>query len=295
MHDEQPQQQPLEEYVHSLRPTTTGSVIRSQGDIVHFTQGMQPVRGGGDDPDGSYISSLRHTEAGEKLRQTGEVKSGVGGEGGMIDYDKFDSEKHSVRHLVQHFRSRESMDMEQYQKEQQRRAQVEQQRSQQKWKQQYEQEEQQRKQRQLQQQQMQEQKSLNRNSMADCLAFDASSGMNYGAGGIADPSAILGGKDIAQRQTNPKQNMMQSPFSPPSPPPSADTSNKVDLRAKFALMLADLDQPLPPMKPLPGDLVMKTKQMTVMHGEGKGGGDGGGRIGRNLETSNKVPVSYRST
>jgi hypothetical protein len=91
------------DYVGSLRPTTTGALIRSEGDVVYT---LAPS---GDEYDGSqYFSEveLRKTSTGGKkdVRQSG-VFVGIFGENNALvnSSEAFDYEKHSVRDLVDHF------------------------------------------------------------------------------------------------------------------------------------------------------------------------------------------------
>ena len=94
----------ISDYVGSLRPTTTGSIIRTEGDVV-YTQAPS-----GDDFDGTepYFSEveLRKTSTGGKkdVRQSG-VFVGIFGENNALvnSSEAFDYEKHSVRDLVDHF------------------------------------------------------------------------------------------------------------------------------------------------------------------------------------------------
>ena len=83
------QQQQGEDYSGSLKQTSAGSLIRTQGDVqqqqqpamagtVQFGTGLRPTE------------QLRGSNSAMQLNQN-------------IDFERFDSEKHSVRNLVEHF------------------------------------------------------------------------------------------------------------------------------------------------------------------------------------------------
>ncbi|XP_059098151.1 trichohyalin-like isoform X3 [Tigriopus californicus] len=122
------------DYSTSLRPTTTGALIRTQGDI-HFTTAPSK-QGQWDDSDNSTFSSLRKTEFGDQLRQTGSIgRPRLYGEedqdvspfsslkatefgnqlrvkgdiekspsGLQQNYDMESQQRHSVKNLVEHFK-----------------------------------------------------------------------------------------------------------------------------------------------------------------------------------------------
>lgn len=87
-----------EDYTGSLRPTTTGELIRQTGDVI-FTQA-------GDHPEMEQVE-LRPTSKGnvkDNIRQSGVFVGIVGDNNSLInEMQNFDYEKHSVRELVGHF------------------------------------------------------------------------------------------------------------------------------------------------------------------------------------------------
>merc|ERR1711992_410776 len=93
------QNQQLEDYTGSLRPTTTGSLIRQTGDVI-FTQAGQSEHE-------LEQVELRPTSKGnvkDNIRQSGVFVGIVGDNNSLInDMANFDYEKHSVRELVGHF------------------------------------------------------------------------------------------------------------------------------------------------------------------------------------------------
>jgi len=94
------QAQQLEDYTGSLRPTTTGSLIRQTGDVI-FTQAGQ------NEQQEMEQVELRPTSKGnvkDNIRQSGVFVGIVGDNNSLIsDMANFDYEKHSVRELVGHF------------------------------------------------------------------------------------------------------------------------------------------------------------------------------------------------
>jgi len=93
------QNQQFEDYTGSLRPTTTGSLIRQTGDVI-FTQAGQ------NEQEMEQVE-LRPTSKGnvkDNIRQSGVFVGIVGDNNSLInDMANFDYEKHSVRELVGHF------------------------------------------------------------------------------------------------------------------------------------------------------------------------------------------------
>merc|ERR1719471_2191930 len=93
------QNQQFEDYTGSLRPTTTGELIRQTGDVI-FTQA------GDHHPEMEQVE-LRPTSKGnvkDNIRQSGVFVGIVGDNNSLInDMANFDYEKHSVRELVGHF------------------------------------------------------------------------------------------------------------------------------------------------------------------------------------------------
>merc|ERR1719471_798388 len=93
------QSQQLEDYTGSLRPTTTGSLIRQTGDVI-FTQA-------GQNEQQMEQVELRPTSKGnvkDNIRQSGVFVGIVGDNNSLInEMQNFDYEKHSVRELVGHF------------------------------------------------------------------------------------------------------------------------------------------------------------------------------------------------
>merc|ERR1719210_1205469 len=93
------QNQQFEDYTGSLRPTTTGSLIRQTGDVI-FTQAGQ------NEQEIEQVE-LRPTSKGnvkDNIRQSGVFVGIVGDNNSLInDMANFDYEKHSVRELVGHF------------------------------------------------------------------------------------------------------------------------------------------------------------------------------------------------
>jgi len=88
-----------EDYTGSLRPTTTGELIRQTGDVI-FTQA------GDHHPEMEQVE-LRPTSKGnvkDNIRQSGVFVGIVGDNNSLInEMQNFDYEKHSVRELVGHF------------------------------------------------------------------------------------------------------------------------------------------------------------------------------------------------
>merc|ERR1712226_1150743 len=88
-----------EDYTGSLRPTTTGELIRQTGDVI-FTQA------GEHHPEMEQVE-LRPTSKGnvkDNIRQSGVFVGIVGDNNSLInELQNFDYEKHSVRELVGHF------------------------------------------------------------------------------------------------------------------------------------------------------------------------------------------------
>ena len=137
-------QQEARDYTGSLRPTQTGALIRSQGDIPQLAR----PKSGLIEPEGDEVTpftSLRPTGMGEVIRQTGDVvksKSAVGLQNGeesspfsslrptelgqqikevgdiqrtasqhqQQNTEVIDQQRHSVRNMVQHFRQQEQTD-----------------------------------------------------------------------------------------------------------------------------------------------------------------------------------------
>merc|ERR1719471_1645874 len=93
------QNQQTEDYTGSLRPTTTGELIRQTGDVI-FTQA------GDHHPEMEQVE-LRPTSKGnvkDNIRQSGVFVGIVGDNNSLInEMQNFDYEKHSVRELVGHF------------------------------------------------------------------------------------------------------------------------------------------------------------------------------------------------
>ena len=243
-------------------------MFRTQGDIVRQSgQAYVPAEA---DPE-SYASSLRPTGAGQALRETGQLlgQSASAGQlmqpGDLQQLEAEEKERRSVRSLVQRFRAKEAQPGDlipaPYQPNQFRRQPVPMRAKPQ--------------QPQMQQPQQQQQRSFeepamgqqqphpamqaarNRSSMmVDSLNFESvdsthhtgfraaniSSNNSTGGQPIADPSAILGGNDQQQQQQQQQRH---------------------NLSERFAQMLLDLDEPLPPMRPLPLDLDANSTSLTT--------------------------------
>jgi len=98
---EQPVGDDYPDYVGSLRPTTTGSIIRTEGDVVY----TQAPLGEESEPYYSEVELRKVSTGGKKdVRQSG-VFAGIFGESNALvnSSEAFDYEKHSVRDLVDHF------------------------------------------------------------------------------------------------------------------------------------------------------------------------------------------------
>jgi len=92
------QGQQFEDYTGSLRPTTTGSMIRQTGDVI-FTQA-----GGSEDQQGLEQVELRPVSKGnvkDNIRQSGVFVGIIGDNNSLVN--EFGDEKHSVKELVGHF------------------------------------------------------------------------------------------------------------------------------------------------------------------------------------------------
>merc|ERR1712029_801336 len=90
------QGQQFEDYTGSLRPTTTGELIRQTGDVI-FTQA------GDHHPELEQVE-LRPTSKGnvkDNIRQSGVFVGIVGDNNSLVN--EFGDEKHSVKELVGHF------------------------------------------------------------------------------------------------------------------------------------------------------------------------------------------------
>ncbi|TRY80334.1 hypothetical protein TCAL_04332 [Tigriopus californicus] len=282
------------DYSTSLRPTTTGALIRTQGDI-HFTTAPSK-QGQWDDSDNSTFSSLRKTEFGDQLRQTGSIgRPRLYGEedqdvspfsslkatefgnqlrvkgdiekspsGLQQNYDMESQQRHSVKNLVEHFKQA-APPPDMISRPVKRQEMIVPQVQPLQPKPQFTQPQQQQEQPQASAQSMQmsdqqafqqSQSSLSNSHIADYCTIDGSFGGQGGInGGIQDPSAILGGN-----------KMEHSPFTniqpPPHPRPSSTSSlgagkpTSQQLKANFDAMMADLNAPLPPiMSALPQSLL----------------------------------------
>jgi len=92
------QGQQFEDYTGSLRPTTTGSIIRQTGDVI-FTQA-----GGVEEQAGLEQVELRPVSKGnvkDNIRQSGVFVGIIGDNNSLVN--EFGDEKHSVKELVGHF------------------------------------------------------------------------------------------------------------------------------------------------------------------------------------------------
>merc|ERR1712029_167136 len=92
------QGQQFEDYTGSLRPTTTGSMIRQTGDVI-FTQA-----GAEEQQVGIEQVELRPTSKGnvkDNIRQSGVFVGIIGDNNSLVN--EFGDEKHSVKELVGHF------------------------------------------------------------------------------------------------------------------------------------------------------------------------------------------------
>ncbi len=303
------QQQPEPtNYAESLRPTTTGVAIRTQGDVNYSTAGFRPNEG--IEP---YTTSLRPTAVGQIIRETGAIPDPHRMQSpDMVDASE---EKKSVKHLVKKFRARQdevppmpygamaksrslgAMGGSHHHYQQQKRTlrpHQEQQQSQQPLLQPI----------QLQQQQQRASSvdnpaSLpltvtNRTPMQDSLALGSVSGARV-VGALTDPSSILGGNRDQPWQPLLALCRRSSPAPPPPPPLLLGSSSvrssrsslvspftesgqrRQNLKEKFASMLAELETPLPPMPDLPIGVVA----------ERSGGGGGAG-----VESAHIVSVSF---
>merc|ERR1719495_1722481 len=88
----------FEDYTGSLRPTTTGSMIRQTGDVI-FTQA-----GGSEEQQGLEQVELRPVSKGnvkDNIRQSGVFVGIIGDNNSLVN--EFGDEKHSVKELVGHF------------------------------------------------------------------------------------------------------------------------------------------------------------------------------------------------
>ena len=225
------------DYSSSLRPTTTGAAIRSQGDVPgFFSQAGAGGAGGlgGGTTEVYSTGSLREIKA--ENRRSFAVNQN-------IDFERFDLEKHSVRGLVEHF-SKVGPPPDELQAQMSAKGQGEsapplsylhQQKKQR--------DEQRRRHREMMEADGPVNELLNyqsKNAISDYLVMDVE-GQRRGATGLVDPSAILGGNDETKsEQAEPvmKQQQQratkQAASSQTQFSPAKWLARKTDLRAVSA-------------------------------------------------------------
>ena len=253
-----------EDFTAGLKPTNTGAMIRQQGD-ANFPHDQK-----------SSISpsagSLRQTPAGNRLREFGEMNMTPQPN---MDYDAFDATRHSVKSLVEHFKTKASQDIpDGFLRRQQQDPNAPplsylhiQKRSSSQTRQQHT------------QSYIETQSNssaannINRRSMSDALAMEHMQQQQGMSNGLQDPSAILGGNEAStlscQRPENVSRDrtthiptdsiIAQQPNL--MPPGNCQAPSDVALSDRFADMLAELNSPLPPLPPLP-EGIMKPKAVS---------------------------------
>jgi len=263
----------IEDYVGSLRPTTTGAIIRTEGDVL-YTQAPSFDDQYDQESHFSEVNLRKTSTTGKKdIRQSG-VFVGIFGENNALvnSSEAFDYEKHSVKSLVDHFSKTKPKDVSSpmvlqqasqapplsYLREQAKERQFH---YQEKGKVSEDSSENKKEDKSL-----QEMMARRRNSLKDYLLMEFSEGHSESSAQSAyqllDPSAILkGGKHIApnnvdtipppkfslrSQSASPSTMMLKSNIKPPTPKPYGQPRRLIKPEARKPLNPVSQIPPSPP-------------------------------------------------